>query len=192
MCKVNIIHDRDNTERLEALNKQIDTQGIKAEFWPSVKGDIAEAHKQIVRVAKLRKEPFIIIGEDDLCFPANDGFEYFMKKVPVAFDVYLGGIYSGIGQLPNEENKITKYFSGLHLYIVAEKFYDKFLTLDTTQDGIDIALGKLAIKGEADIKCCYPFAACQSEFESTNPVCIGAKNPLKYYFTKENLYGYGK
>ena len=65
--------------------------------------------------------------EDDVYFPAQDGFEYFLKNKPDDFDIYLGGIYLGSDKVKEMNQRIRHRFSGLHCYIVHERFYDTFL-----------------------------------------------------------------
>jgi hypothetical protein len=133
---------------------ELSRQGIKDyRIWPAVfdspicKG-VSKAHKQIVRC--LRNLPEIIIAEDDIKFPAEDGFEYFLKRKPEDFDLYLGGIYRG----EIKDGKTTD-FSGLHLYIIKQKFYDTFLSINEEKH-LDTEL-----KGKGDYHVCYPFAAIQ-------------------------------
>ncbi len=186
--KVNIIHNADDTERARLLDIQIQGQGIMAEFWPSIKGRIDLAHKQIIKNAMLNDIPMVCVGEDDLFFPYEYGYEYFINKMPDDFDVYVSGVYNHDESFPNKDN-ILKRFAGLHLYIVHQRFYQKFLDLDCSQESIDNAIGTLALKNECKVVCCYPYAAIQQELSSTNPICIGAVNPHKAYFNSSNTYG---
>ncbi len=159
------------------------------EFWPSVKGNIAEAHKQIVRVAMYKVEERVLICEDDVMFMADDGFDYFLSKYDESADVFLGGCYVGKEQLPNE-GSVVKRFSGMHLYIVHSRFYKTFLSLDCSNESIDNALSRLALAGKAKIVCCYPFAAIQQEmFKSTNPIMKGVKHSHRQ-FNSTNTYGF--
>lgn len=124
-------------------------------FWdgivdnPVCKG-VSKAHKQIVAYAKQYELPEITIAEDDIKFPAEDGYEYFLSKKPEDFDLYLGGIYRG----EIKDGKTTD-FSSLHLYIIKAKFYDTFLGIDETKH-LDTELA-----GKGDYHVCYPFAAIQ-------------------------------
>lgn len=92
---------------------------------------VREAHKNAVRMAATAGERQALIFEDDILF--RDGsFEYFktlMQNLPDDFDVVLFGIYSG--QIYETENlffdKVNK-FSGLQMYLVHERAYDKILS----------------------------------------------------------------
>ena len=153
---INIIHNHNRHERLETLTYELARQGIDDwKLWnaifdtPVCKG-VSRAHKQIVQHAKDSGWPEVIIAEDDIKFPAEDGYKYFLSKKPKHFDLYLGGIYRG----EIKDGKTTD-FSGLHLYIIHEKFYDTFLGIDETKH-LDTELA-----GKGDYHVCYPFAAIQ-------------------------------
>jgi hypothetical protein len=153
---MNIIHNQYRPDRWATLLHELERQGITDyRIWPAIldnpicKG-VSRAHKQIVQYAKDWKIPEIIIAEDDIKFPAKDGYKYFLSKKPEDFDLYLGGIYRG----EIIEGKTTD-FSSLHLYIIREKFYDTFLSTDETKH-LDTEL-----KGKGDYRVCYPFAAIQ-------------------------------
>lgn len=91
---------------------------------------VREAHKNAVRLAKNAGEKQALIFEDDILF--RDGaFDYFktlMQNLPDDYDVILFGCYSG--QIFQTENlffdKINK-FSGLQMYLISERAYDKVL-----------------------------------------------------------------
>lgn len=91
---------------------------------------VREAHKNAVRLAKNRGEKQVLIFEDDVLF--RDGalnyFNELMENLPDDYDIILFGIYSG--QIFKTENlyfdKVNK-FSGLQMYLVNEKAYDKIL-----------------------------------------------------------------
>lgn len=189
----NIIHNIAETERYKLLCEQIDKQKIEAILWTAMLGydaktNISKAHKQIVRWAKEKGKKEVLIMEDDILFPAEDGFQYFLNKKPKEYDVYLGGIYLNNQKL-KEDGKIKFIFSALHCYIVHEKFYDTFLEIDEVQS-LDNSLSKLAILGLADIKCCYPMAAVQQELPSSN--IKGAIYRHSDFFTTNNVYGFEK
>jgi GR25 family glycosyltransferase involved in LPS biosynthesis len=91
---------------------------------------VREAHKNAVRVAIANEEKSALIFEDDILFRdgALDYFNTLMKNLPDDYDVILFGIYSG--QIFKTENlyfdKVNK-FSGLQMYLVNEKAYEKIL-----------------------------------------------------------------
>lgn len=188
---VNVIHDPTNLQRAALLAKEIAKNNLSVKFWPAIKGDIAEAHKQVVRWAKENKLKEVIIAEDDFFFYSKWGFDYFLDYKPKSFDVYVGGIYTGGRALPNEGNIVTR-FTGLHFYVVHSRFFDLFLDLDTSREGIDLAISRSAQSGFGKIVCCYPYAVVQQELPSTNKIGIGAINRHKHYFNKENTYGFEK
>jgi len=153
---MNIIHNQYRPDRWDNLMHELNRQGItEYRIWPSVfdspicKG-VSRAHKQIVQFAQDVGLPEVIIAEDDIKFPAEDGFKYFLKRKPEDFDLYLGGIYRG-----EIKDGKTDDFSGLHLYIIKQKFYDTFLSINEEKH-LDTEL-----KGKGDYHVCYPFAAIQ-------------------------------
>ena len=153
---INIIHNQYRPDRWQTLMHELNRQEIKDyQIWPAIldspicKG-VSRAHKQIVQAAKESGLPEVIIAEDDIKFPAEDGYKYFLSKKPDSFDLYLGGIYRG----EIKDGKTTD-FSGLHLYIISAKFYDTFLSIDETKH-LDTEL-----KDKGDYHVCYPFAAIQ-------------------------------
>ena len=97
---------------------------------------VREAHKNAVRVALANDQKNALIFEDDILF--RDGaLEYFnslMKNLPDDYDVIIFGIYSG--QIFETENlffnKVNK-FSGLQMYLVSERAYDKILNYTGSQ-----------------------------------------------------------
>jgi GR25 family glycosyltransferase involved in LPS biosynthesis len=92
---------------------------------------VREAHKNAVRVAVANEEKSALIFEDDILFRdgALDYFNTLMKNLPDDYDVILFGIYSG--QIFKTENlyfdKVNK-FSGLQMYLVNERAYEKILS----------------------------------------------------------------
>ncbi len=188
--EIHIIHDRSNVERSRFLNATIAVFGISPVIWPAVPGNIAEAHKQIVRYAKEQKLKEILIAEDDVFFYGIHALEHYLANKPKTFDLYLGGVYTHKPELPCEGN-IVRMFSGLHLYTVHQRFYDLFLGMDTTKNSLDNALSQSAIKGFGKYVVCYPYAAVQREtLPSTSPVSPGVFYKHKYFFNTNNTYGY--
>lgn len=141
------------------MQEEMARQGIEDyQLWPAIFVQhkprcigINAAHKQIVRYAKENNLPEILIFEDDVRFPAKDGFQYYLSKKPDDFDLYIGGVYRG----DLDENGVTQKFTALHCYIIKQKFYDTFLN---TRDDIDI---DHALTGLGKFVVCYPFAAIQ-------------------------------
>lgn len=91
---------------------------------------VREAHKNAIRLASNVGSKRALIFEDDILF--RDGaLEYFnelINNLPEDYDVVLFGCYSG--QIFQTENlffdKINK-FSGLQMYLINERAYDKVL-----------------------------------------------------------------
>jgi len=91
---------------------------------------VREAHKNAIRVAVANEEKSALIFEDDVLF--RDGalsyFNELMENLPDDYDIILFGIYSG--QIFKTKNlyfdKVNK-FSGLQMYLVNEKAYEKIL-----------------------------------------------------------------
>lgn len=153
--------------RIDRLKVEMERQGItEYKVWPSItisnlprRTGISQAHKQIVRWAMQEGLPEVLIFEDDIRFPAPDGFKYFLSKKPKEdYDLYLVGVYRG----DIDENGVTDRFTGMTGYFVHERYYDIFLGLDERLD-ID---GAQAHRGKFYV--CHPFAAIQHAGFSIN------------------------
>jgi hypothetical protein len=125
----------------------------------SIKESINRAHKQIVYYAKLAGRNEIAIAEDDIKFTHPKSWEYFLKNKPQDFDIYLSMIYSG----DIDERNCVKKFSGMTLYIVNSRFYDKFLSTPN-EDHIDRMLSEV----DGKYVVCNPFVAVQYNGVSGN------------------------
>jgi hypothetical protein len=133
---LNIIHLPERLDRAELLKNELIEQGItNFKLWDGIKDSrlvnrgISKAHKQIVQCAKENNFPEVLIGEDDLHFTSKGAFIYFIDNKPEDFDIFLGGIY--YGRLMKDS--IVNDFSGLTLYIINERFYKKFLSMNETE-----------------------------------------------------------
>lgn len=118
--------------RYANLQKEIETQGLEVKYWPAIKDPlnrsfvaIAQAHKQIIRDAKEKGLPMVCIAEDDLFFFAPGAWQYYLGHIPEDYDIYLGVVFHGL----NEDNT-TDDWCGMGLYIVNERFYDTFLSVN--------------------------------------------------------------
>lgn len=161
---INVIHDDRRPERMVDFKAEIARQGhsILYQVWPatvlvdSVVKSINASHKKIVQYAKNVGLPEVCIAEDDLWFPAKDGWEFFLKNKPKYFDIYLGGSYivdqSGFMEI-----------CGFQLYIVNSGFYDKFLSAPD-----DVHIDSHFNYVEGNYKFCQPFAALQRPAFSAN------------------------
>lgn len=159
------------------LEAELDRQGIDAKIWAAIPDkdsavrSINLSHKQVVRFAKEHHIPEICIMEEDVLFPAPDGWQYFLENKPQFFDLYLGGAYNLNSQaLSRVKQSIDQYgggpvainnFAGLHCYIISESYYDKFLEIPVMQH-IDNqpGMGRFFV--------CAPFAALQHPGWSDN------------------------
>lgn len=185
-----IIYDSTRPRPNLTFEKEVRQQGFLAEFWPclhdsnSVVRSINLSHKQIVQWAKDSGLTEVCIMEEDVWFPASDGWQYFLHNKPAEdFDLYLAGCY---GLNPLALRRIGKEagaaeihnFVGLHCYIIRECYYDKFLALPEDQH-IDHqpGLGVFYV--------CYPFAALQHPGWSANN-----KREVDYnqQIAKEHIY----
>jgi len=179
---LHIIHLSHRTDRMKTLLKELQEQQIvEYEIWEGVydkknpKTGIAKSHKKIVKWAKDKKLPAVIIAEDDVKFTDIGAYKYFIENNPKKYDLYLGGITHG--QI-NSENTV-KDFSGLTIYSIQERFYDEFISLPETKD-IDRLL---ADKGLYMV--CNPLIATQYDGFSDNQQKY---QQYSYYFKNRRLY----
>ena len=163
--RANIIHCQNNPQRLPILLNELAEQNITDyDIWDgiqdiySVVRSINQSHKQIIKYAKLANWEEVLIMEDDIRFCGHGAFNYFLENKPKDFDLYIGGIYLGE---PDQNNKVS-YFTGMHCYIVSQKFYDIFLSTNPNEH-IDIAL-----KGLGDYYVSNPFTSVQYNGFSSN------------------------
>jgi hypothetical protein len=161
--KLNIINAR--SERREHLLSELKAQNIADyELWdganlPSVKASINAAHKQIVRYAQLAGWDEVCIAEDDIVFSNGKSLEYFLEQKPPDFDIYLSMVF--LGEI-YDGNRVRDW-TGLTLYIVNHKFYEKLLSVPDDAH-IDRELSKLG----GDFLVCTPFVAKQKDGLSSN------------------------
>lgn len=164
---MNIIHLSHRADRLALLTSELAVQDLKACIWPGIldpedpKKGISRAHKQVVAWAKKQQLSSIIIAEDDIRFTAPGAFDHFIKTMPADFDLYLGGIYYG----KIKPDNTVEDFAGTMLYIIHERFYDTFLSVDE-REHIDRGLA-----GKGRFVVCNPFAALQHNGYSDNKGC---------------------
>lgn len=122
-------------------------------------------------MAKERNLPQVCIMEDDVCFPAKDGFAYWMTWEPENYDIYLAGTYGS--------RKPCLYPIGLHCYLIRSRFYDAFLNVYPTKH-IDTAM-----EGLGRFEVCYPMAAIQRPgWSANNKKLVNFNVSLK----KEDVY----
>lgn len=163
MPKLNIIYDSRRHEKYEPLISELERQGISDyEIWPclllpDIVQSINASHKMIVNYAQDNGWDEVFIAEDDLYFPADDGWDYFLKKKPdyKEYDLYLGCTY--IPETP------PKQVCGFHLYSVSSRFYEKFLSVPDFCH-IDTEMNNTG----GEFVFCYPFPAMQRSGFSAN------------------------
>lgn len=151
-------------ERLPRLMNELEQQQITnytlwpSVYLPSVKASINEAHKQIVRYARLAEFAEVIICEDDIKFSRPGAWQYFLSKMPNYYDIFLGGIFLG----EPDPNGVVRDFTGMTLYAVHSRFYDRFLSIPG-DDHIDKLLS-----GIGHYIVCDPFVCTQHDGVSSN------------------------
>jgi len=157
----------DQTDRITRLKADFKIQGItdyqiiQGEQLPySVVTSISRSHKNIVRMAQLNNMPHVLIMENDVRFPAPDGYSHYISKQPQHddWDLYLAGCYCP--HSIDYENIIG--FSGLHCYMVNKRFYDTFISINEHKH-LDSEL-----TGKGKYILCNPITAVQYEGWSTN------------------------
>lgn len=137
---LNIINLKKREDRLLSVCKQAKAQGITIKIWEGIEHKnpstgISLAFKVVVQDAKDKELEMVAIAEDDCVFTHPDSWKYFLENIPPYFDIYLASYYSG---LETFDYRIER-FRGMTLFIVARKFFDKFLALPEDRD-IDYAL----------------------------------------------------
>lgn len=183
--KIHIIHDSRRQERYEPLIETLRLNDVKDyEIFPCIIKDpvvsaINASHKMIVSMAKEQGLKEVCIAEDDLMFPCNGAWEYFLKYKPTAFHIYAACNYLNTPLTPYSTNHVKEIF-GFHLYIVHYSYYDIFLA---TRDESHI---DMAQKGDKYQLCvCYPYAALQRPGFSWNNMKYADYNTR---FKPEDVY----
>ena len=175
MKYVNIIHDSRRSEKYPLLMAELKRQGLTekdVEIWPAMLLDtvvesINASHRMIVQKAKDEEMESVLIMEDDVLFPAEDGFRYFLDHLPdFPCRMYLAGAYS-VTWHDSTRKRIVTHFVGMHCYIIPHWFYDIFLEIPKTVH-IDTYISDMIAKYEIAVYCCYPMAAIQRKGWSAN------------------------
>jgi hypothetical protein len=186
--EVNIIYDSRRFEKYEPFVAELARQGIeKYEIWPcvlfpSVVDSIAESHKMIVADAKARHLPMTCIMEDDVMFPHERGFEYFLTCMPTVFDIYTAGNYATFEKRIRSGAVLVDTITGFHCYIVHSRYYDRFLA---TPQGKHIDTAQASNL----MYTCYPMAALQRPGFSANNKGIVNYNKPNIGISQEHIYG---
>jgi hypothetical protein len=156
---------------MELLQKELNSQNtfIHYRIWDAIEDKqipfrgISQSHKIVVRYAKKKNLPFVIIAEDDFHFTCADSWQYFLNNMPYDYDLYLSCIY--FGTISPADNTVAD-FAGNTLYAVHNRYYDTFLGLDEINH-LDRAHAR---KGRFVV--CNPFVAKQCESYSDNSRCV--------------------
>lgn len=163
METINIIHLANDPkyphreEREKSVIAEMEKEGASYRFWPGIiekerKVGINKAHRQIVQWAKDNNLPRVTIAEDDLIWYGSGAWKYYLDHMPEDFDIYLSSYYHGKA----DENNIINSFSGMTLYTVSARYYDKYLSIPETMHidtGISLIGGKFV--------CCPKFVSRQ-------------------------------
>lgn len=150
-------------DRRDAFSLHAEAQGIQYQWSPGVIANkpvtgVCLAHKQCIRDAAERQEPYALVMEDDVYFPSADGYRWWLAQLPMEMpDIYLGGIYSLLGQREERRDGLWRVdgFCGLHCYLVHRRFFPTFLGL---REDIDF---DHALRGLGDYVVARPYAAIQ-------------------------------
>ncbi len=141
MNVIQIINLPHRKERKEAVLKEMALENAPYMFWdgimmPMPKQGVSKAHKQIVRHAKEKNLPYVIIAEDDMKWTGTGAWKYFLDNIPKEdWDLYLSSYYSGQA----DSNNMIKNFCGLTLYAVHSRYFDTFLSVPENRH-LDTAL----------------------------------------------------
>jgi hypothetical protein len=174
MIPILIIVDPRYPENNIYLEAEMKRQGINEyAFVPAVifghdtvEGCIGASHKKCVQLAKDEGWPEVCVMEDDVWFPAEDGWNYFLRKKPIDYDIYLAGTYDVMGTYDNTFYDIddgtaarVRTPTGFHCYFMNERYYDRLLA---TPDNVHID----TYQHEGVFVVCFPFAALQRRSRS--------------------------
>jgi len=168
----NILYDDRRLEHFPLIVEEMKRQNIVNYKWVSpimsnsVVKSINISQKSIVQKAKDNGEEMVCIIEQDIMFPSENGWQYFLENIPKDFDVYIGGTYLiDNGYVWESPLVKVKEWIGNHCIIIAERYYDTFLSLpdDKHIDTENKGLGEFFV--------CYPFPALQRSGFSANNMC---------------------
>ncbi len=186
MIQPQIISNPENLIRVNRLHNEMRRQGISDyKLWPSIhiankprRTAISKAHKQIVEWADIEGLPEVTIMENDVWFPSDEGWKYYIENKPKEkFDLYLGGITRG-----DIKDGQTKRYTGQFCYTISDRFYSTFLSVseDLDIDGAMAGLGTFYV--------CNPMACFTYWGFSEN--CQETVN-LNHLLMGKELHGFG-
>lgn len=170
--------DSKRAERLEQeFERQLQTMGdrdinisyFKAFMDPQMpRRGISKTHRAIVQEAADKGLSEVLIVEDDIKFLNKESLLRFLninRYIPKDCDMFFGGIYDGkIEKEFSAYASVIDRISGLHCYIVKQKFYEKFLSADPNFN-LDFYLSEYL---KPMIYCAYPMLAIQHDGYSYN------------------------
>lgn len=173
-----VISTPGDNKRYERLVHELKTQGLElnkdVQIFPAfmdrtmARRGILRSHKSIVLHAKQKGLPEIMIMEDDIRFLSPNSMEIFLnvnKLIPKNCDMLMAGLYDGIiDKCYSKYAAVDGKISGLHCYIVKEKFYDRFIGADEDYN-LDYVLSAVI---KATIYTAYPMLALQYDGYSYN------------------------
>lgn len=182
-----IICDKGTQGRYNQLLRELERQNITDyKLWPAIeiankprRTGTSRAHKQIVEWALIEQLPEVCILEDDIFFPSENGFQYFLDNKPKEpFDLYLGGITRG--EIIDGK---TKRYTGQFCYQISERFFTTFLRADENLD-IDGAMS-----GLGTFYVCNPFACfCYPGYSIISQGVVD----YTHLIIGQEVYGFGK
>jgi len=189
---INIIHDSRRSEKYPLLITELSRQGLTEddyEIWAalahpgSVIESINASHKMIIQKAKDEGMEDICVMEDDVCFPAKDGLQYFFNNAPkFPWRMYLAGAYAVEWYKPVQG--LVTHFVGMHCYLMNSIFYDIFLAIPNDKH-IDTFVSDMIKEHEIAVYCCKPMAAIQRAGWSANNM---KEVDYNYILKPEDIY----
>lgn len=165
-----VIYNSYRPEKYDLFMGEFERQKIDVEIFHceqnqnyNVVEKISESFKTVIREAKERGDKEICIFEDDILFPSENGWEYFIENKPENFSVYIGGNYVVDNRLKYKPPIIkVDVWVGNHCIIVNESYYDIWLNTDSKLhcDSVHAGLG--------NFYACFPYPALQRTGWSAN------------------------
>lgn len=131
-------------ERLRAV-MDINIERVSAiENTTQPQNGLTETFKSIIKLAKSRQLPYVLILEDDLFVADPQKVIECLNNAPEEWDILLGGVYYYVPNKEHDENwMLMKDFCSLHFIVISETIYDKILGLNTKGQHLDRVLGGL-------------------------------------------------
>jgi GR25 family glycosyltransferase involved in LPS biosynthesis len=109
---------------------------------------VARTVKKIIRIAKDRGLPYVLILEDDLFVIDPEKVERCLENPPEDWDILSGGAYYHVREeMWGEDWMRMKDFCSMHFIIIRETLYDYILNLKESAQHIDRNLGGQTKRG---------------------------------------------